>query len=194
MIDSVVHRAESDAALVLRIAGGDGVALSALVDRYGDLLYALAYRILGDTVEAQVIVQETLLDAWRRATRYDPGRADVSTWLVFLCRSRALDRPRARRGTARHPEEPASVEDDAGHPLPKNGGDLGHARQRAMVKDALNAIRFDERRVLMLAYYEGLMLSEIARELSMPLDTAKSHLRSGLLQLRDLLSRPGGER
>jgi RNA polymerase sigma-70 factor (ECF subfamily) len=193
MIDSVARRAGSDADLVLRIAGGDGAALSSLLDRYGDLLYTLAYRILGETVEAQDVVQETFLDVRRRATHYDPARADVFTWLVFLCRRRSMDRLRARRGTSRHPEEPAFVEDEAGRPLPEGGGDLEHAKQRAAVRDALNAIRFDERRALMLAYYEGLAASEIARELSMPLDTVKSHLRSGLLRLRDLLSRFGGE-
>ncbi|OGP81914.1 MAG: hypothetical protein A2Y95_08660, partial [Deltaproteobacteria bacterium RBG_13_65_10] len=133
------------------------------------------------------------LQAWRQAARYDPGRAGVFTWLVLLCRRQALDRLREHARATQHLEEAAPDEADAPVLLPQAGCDFERAKQRTRVKEALNAISFDQRRTLMLAYYDGLTQSEIAARLSVPLDTVKARIGHGLLRLRDLLSRAGGD-
>jgi RNA polymerase sigma-70 factor (ECF subfamily) len=90
-----------DLAIVRRLAGGDAEAVAALYDRFAPTLLAVARRILGPAGEAEEVIQETFIQAWNQAERYDPARSSVSTWLILIARSRALDRFRSRmRGRA----------------------------------------------------------------------------------------------
>ncbi|KAB2968393.1 MAG: sigma-70 family RNA polymerase sigma factor, partial [Thermoanaerobaculia bacterium] len=95
---TAVHlRATDDLALLRRVAVREEAALTELYDRYAPLLLAVVRRILGAAAEAEEVLQEAFFQAWLQADRYDPSRSSVSTWLVLIARSRALDRLRARR-------------------------------------------------------------------------------------------------
>jgi RNA polymerase sigma-70 factor (ECF subfamily) len=85
-----------DAELVSRAASGDERALAALYDRYGGVLYAVAYRITGQRADAEEVVLEAFAQAWRDAPRFDSARGSVAGWLTVIARSRALDLVRAR--------------------------------------------------------------------------------------------------
>src|SRR4051812_27113929 len=86
----------TDRDLVARVAGGDGQAIGTLYDRYGEMLYAVAHRVVGERADAEDVVIEVFAQAWRDAARFEAGRGSVAAWLTMIARSRALDLVRAR--------------------------------------------------------------------------------------------------
>jgi RNA polymerase sigma-70 factor (ECF subfamily) len=95
-LPAAAMRELSDGELLRRIADHRQDALAVLYDRFSPLLVALTRRILGNTSDAEEVVQETFLQVWSQAGRYDPRRSSVPTWLVLLARSRAIDLLRSR--------------------------------------------------------------------------------------------------
>src|SRR2546426_12605986 len=85
-----------DEVLVARMAASDEGALSAIYDRYRAVVFPLALRILTDRAEAEEALADVFLQAWRQASGFDRARGPVGAWLITLCRSRAVDRLRAR--------------------------------------------------------------------------------------------------
>jgi RNA polymerase sigma-70 factor (ECF subfamily) len=178
--------AEHDRFIVTRMASGDAHAVGELYDRHARAVYSLARRILPDGNQAEDVVQEVFTQAWTQARRYDPQRANVSTWLLMMARTRAIDRLRARRGEVRD----AGVEDAARElpdPQPPQDAIAITSQLGDRVRAALQALSDAQRRAIELAYYEGLSQSEIAERLREPLGTIKTRIRSGLLKLRDAL-------
>src|SRR6185295_9329123 len=108
----------ADLELVRRMAAGDESALGTLYDRYSPLLHSVALRIVGDADDAEEVLEDTFWQAWRQAGRYEEARGGLSTWLVMIARSRAVDRVRARRRfrEERWDELPQGVADTAGDP------------------------------------------------------------------------------
>ena len=171
--------------IVERMAAGDGDALRELYDVHARAVYSLAVRILRSQSDAEDIVQEVFVQAWRNATRYDATRGTVAGWLLMQARSRAIDRLRARRA---RPEQT----DDAQRPEPADaaaGPDIQIVRgeQAQRVRDALGQLPLLQRTAVELAYYEGLTHAEIAVQLEQPLGTVKTRIRQGLLKLRQAL-------
>jgi len=172
--------AEIDAGLVAAIASGDRGALATLYDRHSGILLGLAMRIVRDRREAEDLLHDVFLEAWRSAKDFDPKRGRVRTWLAIRMRSRALDLQKSAR-------------------VSRNAGDAGldllvddtenrspdHARVRAALAD----LGAEQRRVLELAYFEGLSCTEIAARISIPVGTVKSRIAAGLDRLRNGLSR-----
>ena len=181
-----MNETERDRRCWERVAGGDPTAFTELYDRYADLLYSLALRIVGSTSDAEEVLQDSWLQAWRSARTYDPARGAVGAWLVTITRTRALDRVRSL-GSRRRAEGAATVEAAADPPAPAPDPATGYAR-RARRKDvaaALTALAPQQREVVELAYFEGLSQSEIAARLNAPLGTVKSWTRQALLKLRE---------
>ena len=173
-----------DVELLQAIAAGDEQALARLYDRYRLILFGLTMRILNSRAEAEDVLQETLLQVWRRATDFDPARGKPFTWLVTLTRSRAIDRLRQRAARDRLAESASTlVPDEASDAVT----DTLHAEQREIVTRALAQLPEEQREALYLAYYEGLTQSEIAVRLATPLGTVKTRMRSGMMKLRELL-------
>ncbi len=182
------HRADpgsgtDDAALVARLARGDQAALAELYDRYAPLLLAVAQRMLGARREAEDLLHDVFLEAWRSAHDYDPARGSVRAWLIMRCRSRALDRVRATSRAkvvlSERGEVPERVE-----PAP----DLTLRRDQEKALAALAALAPDQRQVLELAYFSGLSAAEVAQALGIPIGTVKSRTARGLAQLRQGLT------
>src|SRR6266511_1420203 len=88
----------ADLDAIRRVANGDPDALAFLYDRHSRIVYALAFRIIGDSPDAEEIVQDVFAQVWRQAARYDTTRGAVVAWMLMMTRSRAIDRIRARRG------------------------------------------------------------------------------------------------
>jgi RNA polymerase sigma-70 factor (ECF subfamily) len=173
----------SDIELLHAVARDDEQALACLYDRYRLILFGLLVRILSSREEAEDVLQEVFLQIWRRAGDFDERRGRPFTWIVTLTRSRAIDRIRvlaAREGRAAPARREEEVSDAATDAL--------RSEQREIVADALAQIPDEQRRTLMLAYFEGLTQSEIATRLGAPLGTVKTRMRSGMIKLRELLS------
>lgn len=196
-------RAE-DAALVREVAGGSEVALAALYDRHVDGVYAAALRVSDDRSVAEEVVQETFLALWNRAELFDPAVGSLAAWLRTIARNRTVDRLRAtgRRPTL-VPFASATGEDPSGAALdrlatpgaviggavPGPGPDeaLEAGETRAAILGALDTMPEPERRVILLAYREGLSQSEIAIRTGWPLGTVKTRTRRALGRLRGVL-------
>ncbi|MGZ6079014.1 MAG: sigma-70 family RNA polymerase sigma factor, partial [Myxococcaceae bacterium] len=139
------------------IRHGDSRALEVLYRRHAPRIYALLLRMLRETADAEEILQETFVDAWKRAAEYAPSRGSVEAWLITIARSRAIDRIRhrgARLRLVRQTEQLAPTE-----PPPADPPDV-HAQTR--LRRALGTLPPEQRRALELAYWEGLSQSEIS--------------------------------
>jgi RNA polymerase sigma-70 factor (ECF subfamily) len=161
-----------------------------LYDRFGQVLYAVAYRILGEPADAEEVVMEAFAQAWREAPRFDTGRGSVAAWLTMMARSRALDLIRAHSRRARITDTAARSEGTApamsrGFQTP--GKSVEDEERRRAVATALAALAPPQREAIELAYFEGLSQSEIAERLREPLGTIKTRMRLGMQKLRDAL-------
>ncbi|MCI0589162.1 MAG: sigma-70 family RNA polymerase sigma factor [Planctomycetes bacterium] len=188
-----VSTRDPDEAIARAIAAGEGSALALAYDRHGALVYGLARRILRDAPAAEEIVQDVFLELWRRAATFDPRHGTLPAFLVTLARSRAIDRLRSRRASTagRDPSDLQRLPDEA--PPPLEFASLEDAR--AEVLRALGTLPEEERRVVELAYFEGLSQSRIAERTGAPLGTVKGRARNALRRLREALPRGlGGER
>ncbi len=177
---------DRDHRCIERMAAGDSGALAELYDRYSDLLYSLAVRIVGGASDAEEALQDTWMQAWRNAASYDASRGAVGAWLVTIVRSRALDRLRSM-GSRRRAETAAAAESAVAPPPPAPDPASGYA-QRMLRKDvatAMTALAPQQRAVVELAYFEGLSQTEIAERMRAPLGTVKSWTRQALLKLRE---------
>lgn len=183
--------ARHDGELVRRMAGGDESAVGLLYDRYGSVLYAIAYRIVGERADAEEVVTEAFAQAWREATRFESGRGSVTAWLTMIARSRALDVVRARSRRDRIMETAAREEANDAPAMGTWRSDPGESLERAersrRVEAALQELSPPQRQAIELAYYEGLSQSEIAERLQEPLGTVKTRVRLGMQKLRDVL-------
>jgi RNA polymerase sigma-70 factor, ECF subfamily len=180
-----------DAELVAGLARGDERALALLYDRFGAVLYAVAYRLLGQPADAEEVVMEAFAQAWREAGRFDGARGSVAAWLTMMGRSRALDLVRARSRRNRITETAAREEPMTGPAMGSGVPDPGRAvvedERRRAVTAALGALPPQQRTAIVLAYYEGLSQSEIAEQLREPLGTIKTRIRLGMQKLREVL-------
>ena len=181
----------SDTDLITRAAGGEERAMAELYDRYGPVLYAVAYRIAGQRADAEEVVLDTFAQAWREAARFDAARGSVAGWLTTIARSRALDLVRARSRRERITATAAAERPDSSPAMggwradPSSGVD--YAERRKQVQLALEALSPPQRNAIELAFFEGLSQSEIAERLQEPLGTIKTRVRLGMQKLREYL-------
>lgn len=175
---------DADRALVARIEARDPDALAELYDRHSARLMGLAQRIVGDTGEAEEVLQELFLWVWRSAGSFDAARGSVLAWLLVAARSRAIDRVRTRRPAARAGLR--TVEQLPDSPGPDNvEGDSINRQWENVCRSAIAELPEDQRRALELAYFEGLTHQEISERTSTPLGTVKTRVRLGLMKLRE---------
>jgi RNA polymerase sigma-70 factor, ECF subfamily len=179
----------SDADLVRAMAEGDRAALGTLYDRYVPLLLGVGRRLLRSDREAEDLVHDVFLEAFRHAGDFDEGRGTVRAWLVMRLRSRGLDRLKSvgyarvsSLETTTLPVEP-SVE-----PI-----EITSTTEIKLVREALAGLPADQRAVIELGYFEGLSLSEVATRLDTPIGTIKSRLARALTRLREDLAVLGKE-
>ncbi len=177
----------TDEQLVARVREGDRNAFALLYDRHADVCFGVAMRIVRDRNDAEEVMQEAWLYAWRNLHRYDPTRCRVGTWLVMVVRSRALDRARAMKSRVKH-ERPNDVLDtpDA-RAMPDDQAYRSQVSRH--IRDAMAALSPDQRAALDLAFFEGLSHAQVAERLSTPLGTVKSRIRDGLRLLSTYLPR-----
>src|SRR3954463_4892126 len=164
-----------DEALVTAMAAGDRAALATLYERHASLLLGLALRIVREKREAEDLLHDVFLEAWRTAKDFDPKRGRVRTWLAIRMRSRALDLQKSARVSRNTGDGGLELlVDDAEGTSPDHG----------RIRTALAELGQEQRRVLELAYFEGLSCTEIAARVAIPVGTVKSRLAAGLARLR----------
>lgn len=172
------------AELMSRIADGDRAALRQLYDATSAKLFGVCLRILSNRDESEDVLQEVYITIWRRADRFEAGRASVITWVSTIARNRAIDRLRAR-GPLAYAEQVDDMEI-------ADGAESAHAiLEAAQSGEALGRClsTLDDRteKVIRTAFFEGVTYEALAQRMATPLGTVKSWVRRGLLKLKECL-------
>ena len=178
----------SDGPLLARIADADEAALGELYDRHAGAVHGLLVQMLGRTGEAEEVLQEAFLQAWRQAARFDVERASARGWLLMIARSRALDRLRSTASSSRREREVAQGELVTPSAAPSPASGVEERERREGVRSALGQLPVEQRHCLVLAFFGGLTHSQIAERLDVPLGTVKSRILLGMGKLRGLLA------
>jgi len=175
------------AKLVAQMAEGRQEALAGLYDATSATLNGLLLRILDVPQDAEEVLLDVYMKAWKNAKSYSSERGSVQAWLVTMARSVAIDRIRQRRARPNTLplELPGVSEPPAGDDSPEQQSAVSQRRRKVQV--LLNELPADQRNVVMLAFFGGLTHSELAGRLGQPLGTIKSRIRMGLIHLRSLL-------
>ncbi|MEM1281189.1 MAG: sigma-70 family RNA polymerase sigma factor [Cyanobacteria bacterium P01_H01_bin.152] len=174
----------SDVELIRQLRLGHQAALAILYDRYGNLVYTVALKVLKQPAEAEDLAQEIFLHLQNKE-KFDPNRAALSTYLCVLTRSRALNRI-ARRGTHQRSLQKLKQslpERTGATPLEK----ASLAERKEALQQALATLPEQNRQILDMNFYQGLSHAAIAQQLNIPLGTVKSKARKGLMTLRQHL-------
>ena len=176
--------------LLADVARGHQPAFAELYARTSPQLFALLLRMLQRRDWAEEALQDCYVRIWQKSESYDPARGAPLAWLMTIARYRALDLLRARR-----PEDnESSFDEDRPSPLeradelaagPEDQAAQGEGLGR--LHECMKGLSAEQRRSVLLAYYEGYTHTELARRLNTPVGTVKSWVRRGLLQLRDCL-------
>lgn len=167
--------------LALLLQSGSPQALEECYRRWSSLVFTLALRQLEDRQDAEDVTQQVFVSAWESRRGLRPSEAALPGWLVGITRHRVLDRARQMQRARR---DVAVVAATTG----TNPSDqVADPTERLLVGAALDALDEPRRTIMRLSFYDDLTHDQIARTLDLPLGTVKSHLRRGLLHLRDQL-------
>ena len=176
------HSHDNDIDLLKAVAAKNDAALGQLYDRYRLILFGVLMRILNNREEAEDVLQEVFLQVWRRAVDFDENRGRPFTWLVTLARSRGIDRLRSLASRERVAVAGASEMSDE---VSDAAADAIRSERVGVVNSALADLPEDQRKPLVLAYFDGLTQSEIATKLGLPLGTVKTRMRTAMIKLRE---------
>ena len=176
--------------MVKQMAQGRQDSLGRLYDETAPLVNGLLLRILKHPQDAEEVLMDVYMKAWKNAASYSPDRGCVQSWLVMMARSVAIDRLRQRKTrleaaglTIENAPEPVSSEAS-----PEEQTVRG--QRSARVQSVLSELPSEQREAVVMAFFGGLSHSELAERLGQPLGTVKTRIRSGLLRMRNLLGEP----
>jgi RNA polymerase sigma-70 factor (ECF subfamily) len=181
-------------ALLLRTAAGDKAAFAALYQATSSHLFAVLLRMLKRRDWAEDALQDCYVKVWQRAETYTPERGTALPWLLTVARYRALDRLRGLRPDERETDRHVDFEDETST-TPEIADEFMQSPEATAIEqeglsqmsDCLKNLPNDQRRSLLLAYYQGYTHPELAEKMGAPLGTVKSWVRRGLSRLRDCL-------
>jgi RNA polymerase sigma-70 factor, ECF subfamily len=169
------------------VGDGNPRAFELIYDRHGGAAFSLAYRMVGNRVAAEDIIQEAFLSIWRSRMRYDRARGSVRTWVLGIVHNRAIDALRRGAPQNRRQETLDGVEER--HEAPERTDVEAARREEARsVRTALETLPDDQRRTIELAYFGGFTHTQIAELLDQPIGTVKGRMRLGLDKLRRQLA------
>jgi len=173
--------------LLVACASGDQTALASLYDQSASLVYGIAVKMLGDLSDAEEVTIDVYHQVWRAAKSYDSSRGSVTSWLVTMARSRAIDRLRSRTNRSR--TEQLAGTRSADLPSIAAGPDettLAEQRRKRILS-AMAVLSPEQREAIELAFFSGLTHAELAERFKQPLGTVKTRIRLGMMKLREQL-------
>jgi RNA polymerase sigma-70 factor (ECF subfamily) len=189
----------NDEAVMLCLKQGYQDALAVLFDRYHRLVMNIALRILRDAGEAEDLMQSVFLEVFRSSAQFDPAKGTTKVWLLQYAYHRSFNRRHylALRGLYRRPEDLGETAENS-----SSANSNSHDRMESshLVQEALRSLNSTQRKILELAFYEGLTMREISEKTGESFDSVRHTYYRCLEKLRSLLcaqdeSSPGsGER
>ncbi|MEV0932267.1 ECF RNA polymerase sigma factor SigK [Streptomyces phaeochromogenes] len=171
--------------LVSRVALGDEDAFAGVYDAVVSPVTGVVRAVLRDQAQSEEVAQEVLVEVWRTSPRYRPDVGTAINWILTLAHRRAVDRVRSVDAAAAREHKAALLEQ-----LPEYDEVAEHVEarlEREQVRRCLRTLTELQHQAVTLAYYRGLTYREVAEALAVPLGTAKTRLRDGLIRLRDCL-------
>ena len=160
-------------------------AFSEVFEYFAPRLKSYLIRLGSEASSAEEIMQEVMLNVWRKAEQYDRRQASVSTWIFRIARNRRIDTLRRLNKPDLDAEDPMLQPAEAEQP----DITVNRAQIEAQVRDAIDTLPEEQLILLKAAFYEGLSHSEIAKKFDLPLGTVKSRIRLAFLRLRGSLER-----
>lgn len=182
----------ADDALLAAMVEGDADAAAAFLRRFQNRVFGVAVAVVGDRGRADDVAQEAFLRAWRHGASFDARRGSVATWLLTITRNLAIDALRAQRIRPTEALDAVMLHLEATDRGPAAAAVEGEERGRVIA--ALLAIPTEQRRAVVLAALGGRTAREVGELEAIPLGTAKTRIRTGLLRLRSALAEPLGDR
>src|SRR6266567_246059 len=169
--------------LLTDVARGDEQAYEAVYDLTSGWVLGAARKVLRDPAMAEEVMQEVMLEVWRRASRFDPALGSGTAWVMTLAHRRAVDRVRSERSHSDRELRAATAVIDYDDVTEAVEASL----ERERVQRCLASLTALQRESVSLAYYGGYTYAEVAELLGVPAGTVKTRMRDGLVKLRDCL-------
>jgi RNA polymerase sigma-70 factor (ECF subfamily) len=173
------------AELLRQSARGDEQAFAALYDATSARVHGLVLRVVRDPAQAEEVAQEVFLQIWRTASRYDEDKGSALAWMMTLAHRRAVDRVRAAEAVSRQDTSYYQSSQQVEHDSTAEAAEQSMEARR--VRSALAELTDVQRQALELAYFGGYTHAEVAGMLDLPVGTAKTRIRDGLIRLRDAM-------
>ncbi|WP_206065038.1 ECF RNA polymerase sigma factor SigK [Nocardioides sp. JQ2195] len=173
------------AAFFRRASRGDESAFAELYDATAARVHGLVLRVVRDPAQAEEVTQEVYLEVWRTASRFDPSRGSALSWLMTIAHRRSVDRVRSAEATSRRDSSYHDQSQTLPHDSTAEAATTAIEAQR--VRTAMQSLTEVQREALELAYFGGYTHTEVASMLDLPVGTAKTRIRDGLIRLRDTL-------
>lgn len=169
--------------LLALVARGDEEAFASMYDQLAGPVYGLIRRVLRNPAQSEEVAQEVLLEVWRSASRFDPGKGSAATWVMTIAHRRAVDRVRSAAAATEREQRtamPLQHVDDVAETVEAS-------LEKERVRRCLDGITELQRESITLAYYGGYSYREVAALLSSTLGTIKTRIRDGLIRMRDCM-------
>ena len=173
------------AELMARVARGDTDAFAHLYDQMAPRVFGLIRRVLRNPAQSEEVTQEVFLEIWRHSARFDPSKGSALSWMLTIAHRKAVDRVRSAEAARHRDEGYGSSNQDVTHDSTSEA--VVERLDAERVRRALETLTAAQRQALELAYLSGYTHTEVATMLDLPLGTAKTRIRDGLIRLRDTL-------
>ncbi|WP_219470451.1 ECF RNA polymerase sigma factor SigK [Nonomuraea rhizosphaerae] len=171
--------------LMEAVAKGDKVAFERLYEVVAPRVFGLVLRVLRDRAQSEEVAQEVLVEVWRSAARYQPGKGSALAWVLTIAHRRAIDRVRSAQAGLDREERVARME--VHRPFDEVAESVEAQLERERLRRCLGGLTPLQRESVTIAYYGGYSYREVAELVKAPLGTVKTRMRDGLIRLRDCL-------
>jgi len=177
-------RAAADLGAWLRlVARGDADAFDAVYDQVAASVFGIVRRVVRDPAQSEEVTQDVLLEVWRDAAKFDPGRGSATAWVMTLAHRRAVDRVRSVQKESERERRTAAAD----VPFDQVAEAVESSLERERVRRCLGSLTELQRESVTLAYYGGYTYAQVASLLGVPGGTIKTRMRDALIRLRDCL-------
>ncbi len=184
MVSISPSQVSAELGLLNQVKNGDQGALMALYERYGNLVYSLALRVLRQPSLAEEVTQDVFLKLWRQADSWDPTMGRFSSWLLTVTRNAAIDRLRKEQ---RRPTSDSTPLENVAHILSDESIlDTAQWHDGQLLRQLMGQLPDEQRQVIELAFFYGLTHAQMAEQLGLPLGTVKTRVRLALKKLKEM--------
>ena len=172
---------DKNGAILDLIAQNHPGSFEILIEKYGNLVWSIGKKFLGNQSDLEDAVQEVMIAIWKSADKFDPNKASEITFISMIARRRFID---YLRKITKHKSEDSMDDDNNNIHLYKESL-LNEETDLALVKSAIEKLDTDDQELLNLSVYQGYSHSEISEILNIPLGTVKTRIRRNLMKLKD---------